>query len=123
MERDSKWRLTLRQRLVAKRNELLASLAFQGADRQSQDRITEEDWGPQSHEEFISTCVNHLDFLTLRQVNAALERTSNGHFGICMDCEEPISQRRLEVIPWAEYCIQCQDRHAMDESELLDRAG
>jgi len=45
----------------------------------------------------------------LRDVRAALEALERGEYGVCADCEEPISTRRLEVLPWAQLCVRCQD--------------
>jgi len=45
----------------------------------------------------------------LRQVKGALARLEDGSYGICMHCEEEISPRRLAAVPWAQYCIQCQE--------------
>ena len=28
--------------------------------------------------------------------------------GLCLECEEPIKPRRLELMPYAEYCVRCQ---------------
>jgi DnaK suppressor protein len=33
-------------------------------------------------------------------------------FGICMECEEPISAKRLDALPWARYCVSCQEKIA-----------
>ena len=59
----------------------------------------------------------------LRNVRAALARVSDGTYGICMHCEEEIKPKRLEAVPWAAYCIRCQeaaDRHEFEASESLD---
>jgi len=56
----------------------------------------------------------------LRMVRAALRRIDDGSYGTCMHCEEEISQKRLNAVPWAPYCIQCQemaDRHKESESQ------
>ncbi len=45
----------------------------------------------------------------LRMVRAALRRIEDGSFGTCMHCEEDISPKRLNAVPWAPYCIQCQE--------------
>ncbi len=45
----------------------------------------------------------------LRNVRAALKRIELGQFGVCPTCRGQISQKRLTAIPWAEYCIQCQE--------------
>ena len=46
---------------------------------------------------------------SLTQINGALERIDDGEFGICMECEEPISPKRLAAVPWAPYCLRCQE--------------
>jgi DnaK suppressor protein len=45
----------------------------------------------------------------LREVKAALVRMEDGSYGVCESCEQAISPRRLDAIPWARYCLQCQD--------------
>ena len=45
------------------------------------------------------------------QIEAALRRIDDGEFGICLDCEEPISPKRLAAVPWASYCLKCQEGH------------
>jgi DnaK suppressor protein len=47
-----------------------------------------------------------------RQVRAALQRIEDGTYGICLECDEPISLTRLAALPWAPLCIRCQE--AMD---------
>lgn len=41
----------------------------------------------------------------LKQIEFALQRCEEGSYGHCEDCEEPISEKRLENQPWTEYCI------------------
>ena len=53
---------------------------------------------------------------SLMQVDAALERIDHGEFGICLECEEPIPTKRLAVVPWAAYCLRCQELHDTRES-------
>jgi DnaK suppressor protein len=45
----------------------------------------------------------------LRDVKGALQRIQDGSFGVCEDCESPISPKRLAAVPWASRCIQCQE--------------
>ena len=57
---------------------------------------------------------------TLAQVNRSLHAISDGSYGLCADCEEPISPKRLEIIPWASYCVRCQEsleRRAAEERQ------
>ncbi|HET9522503.1 MAG TPA: TraR/DksA C4-type zinc finger protein [Candidatus Limnocylindrales bacterium] len=46
----------------------------------------------------------------LAQVEAALRRLDDGTFGACTTCGRPIAPERLEAIPWAAHCIDCQRR-------------
>ncbi len=45
----------------------------------------------------------------LRLVEQALIRIDAGEFGVCLHCEEPIKPKRLNAVPWAKYCIKCQE--------------
>jgi DnaK suppressor protein len=45
----------------------------------------------------------------VRQIRAALDRVDRKEYGVCLECEEPISQKRLAAIPWAALCIGCQE--------------
>lgn len=59
----------------------------------------------------------------LRNVRSALRRIDDGTFGVCLHCEEDISPKRLVAVPWAPYCIQCQeqaDRHHEEGDESFD---
>ena len=59
----------------------------------------------------------------LRAVRAALHRINEGTFGTCLHCEEDISSKRLNAVPWAAYCISCQeiaDRNREENNETFD---
>ena len=71
-----------------------------------------EDLPVQSHEEWIFLNRNSIDVALLREVQEALERVEDSSFGHCMECDEPISIKRLEAVPWARYCISCQEELA-----------
>ena len=44
----------------------------------------------------------------LRQVQDSLNRLQSGEFGMCASCNEEISYKRLEAVPTAIYCLECQ---------------
>jgi len=44
----------------------------------------------------------------LREIDEALERLSEGTFGMCESCAKPIPKSRLKVIPYAKLCIECK---------------
>ena len=60
----------------------------------------------------------------LRKVKAALARMEDGSYGTCMHCEEEIGSKRLHAVPWAPFCIRCQeaaDRHEFEAAESRGR--
>ncbi len=54
--------------------------------------------------------LNEADRAKLREIDEALERIEEGTYGICEECGEPISPKRLEVKPTAIYCVECKSR-------------
>ncbi len=59
----------------------------------------------------------------LRLVKLALRRIEDGSYGTCMHCEEDINPRRLVAVPWAPYCIACQEAADRDQTtEVFDEA-
>ena len=46
----------------------------------------------------------------LREVLTALRKLDEGGFGECERCGEPIGEKRLEALPFARFCIECQRR-------------
>ena len=47
---------------------------------------------------------------TLEEVEHALEKLNNKEFGECEICEKQIPSKRLKALPWARYCLECQER-------------
>ena len=82
----------------------------------------EGDLSQQSHEEWIFLNRNTIDAKLLREIADALHRIDVGTYGVCMECEEEISQKRLDAVPWAKYCVTCQEDIArrIDAGEYVD---
>ncbi len=62
------------------------------------------------------------DSSMLRQIRRALARLNDGSYGTCLHCEEDISQKRMNAVPWAAYCIKCQEQVDRHEIEVEDTA-
>jgi DnaK suppressor protein len=82
----------------------------------------EGDLSQQHHEEWIFLNRNSIDIKLLREIAGALHRMDHDHYGVCMECEEPISAKRLDAVPWAKYCVSCQERIAarIADGEIVD---
>lgn len=66
---------------------------------------------------------------TLADIDRSLSAICEGSYGLCMECEEPISVKRLQTIPWAAYCVHCQEEfeanqnhHAVPRFDLTEAA-
>jgi DnaK suppressor protein len=111
-----------RQMLLSHRQELLASLGVHCDTISKLGRACEEDQAQIYHEEFLNVSLNRLDYEKLRQVEEALDRLKAGDYGTCQRCEEPIAARRLEIVPWAKYCVRCQDKVASQSAPATEEA-
>jgi DnaK suppressor protein len=63
------------------------------------------------------------DSNALRLIYRALLRIANGTYGVCLHCEEDILPKRMAAVPWAAFCIQCQekiDRREIEVDETLE---
>ncbi len=56
----------------------------------------------------------------LRNVRAALRRLNEGNYGVCLHCEEDINPKRLNAVPWAPFCIHCQELADRSRDENLE---
>ena len=104
----------IRQMLEEKSSELRAQIGVPTAHavlHAVADPFDSADWAEKSHEEWIFLQKNNFDMAMLREVEGALERLRDGTYGTCMECGMPVSRKRLDALPWARYCVTCQERH------------
>ncbi len=110
--------------LEAKKKELLAG----GSDRE--EILIEnaaEDFDRLQQQMNREVAIRNLDRESklLKEVQRALNRIEHGTFGTCLRCEEDIPEKRLKALPWAAYCVSCQE--AIDRlraaGEAVDEDG
>lgn len=46
----------------------------------------------------------------LNDISAALTKMESGEYGACENCGEPIGEDRLNAVPYARFCLPCQER-------------
>jgi len=103
----------LRRMLEEKSTELRAQLKSPATNpilHAAGDPYDTADWAERSHEEWIFVQKNSFDMALLREIEDALERLRERSYGTCMDCDVLVSRKRLEAVPWARYCVPCQER-------------
>jgi|GEM_PF-959362 RNA polymerase-binding transcription factor DksA len=102
-----------RLKLLAKKIELLRQLR---PDPGGPERAGDDDQARVLHDQFVTARVQRIAYEQLKLVEAALARMDSGDYGLCVDCENAIQPRRLAAIPWANRCLECQER-AMEQPE------
>ena len=103
-----------RQMLLEKRKDVLSGLEIKFDTLAKMGRVAEEDQAQITHDEFVSLRINSLDYGHLRMIEEALDRLSSGDYGYCLACEEEIPAKRLNAVPWARYCVSCQESLGTD---------
>jgi RNA polymerase-binding protein DksA len=56
---------------------------------------------------------------TLLHIDEALARIDEGTYGFCTNCGQPMAEKRLTAVPWAPYCVDCQE---LAEKGMLPQA-
>jgi DnaK suppressor protein len=59
--------------------------------------------------------------IMVRRIEAALSRIKKNTFGICIGCGDNINSRRLEALPWTQYCLDCQQD--LERSQTLSESN
>jgi DnaK suppressor protein len=112
-----------REMLLEKRSSVMAGLGMRFDTLAGMGRVAEDDQAQISHDEFVNLRMNGLDYRQLRLVEEALDRLDAGDYGICLSCDEPIAEKRLRALPWARYCVGCQEKIALDPDNCPEPVG
>ena len=112
-----------RARLMEKRASVLSGLGTRFDTLAGMGRVAEDDQAQLSHDEFVNLRMNGLDYRQLRLVEEALDRLDTGDYGICLGCDEPIAEKRLRALPWARYCVTCQESVGLEMNAYQEPVG
>jgi len=66
----------------------------------------------------LAVCNLDREFNLLRDARVALRRIQEGTFGTCQECDEDIHPKRLAAVPWATFCIRCQEAADGNHEEM-----
>jgi RNA polymerase-binding transcription factor len=117
-------RLTnFKNRLLEKQRQLVDEVGRTALYGKDQEDDSIKDLGDQANTAYTREFFFELgngDRRILRDVVSALQRIEDGSFGACERCGEDISEKRLEALPFARHCIDCQ---RLSEEEERMAAG
>ena len=104
----------LRGALLRKRGELLGGTAAKPLQWTMENNSGRQggmaDQASGNNEVHIQLKLKQTDAKILQAIEEALLRIDNGTYGVCRDCGEPISEARLNAIPWTRSCITCKEK-------------
>ncbi|HLA95287.1 MAG TPA: TraR/DksA family transcriptional regulator [Pyrinomonadaceae bacterium] len=110
----------LKKRLVAERDLLVEKL--NGNDLSVDDSETPDpvDLAVRNYSKNVMLAVSENESRQLAEIDQAIVRLDDDEYGTCQNCEKPINPKRLAAIPWARYCLDCQElveKGQLDEDE------
>ncbi|HEY3124999.1 MAG TPA: TraR/DksA family transcriptional regulator [Thermoanaerobaculia bacterium] len=109
-----------RRLLQEKKTALLAELAkTKNAEEETTEESTQDiaDKAVSSYTREFLYSLNDSERKTVQQIDQALARIEDGTYGFCLNCQSPMSEKRLTAIPWSRHCVDCQE---LAEKGLLE---
>lgn len=88
----------------------MISAVKEGRQNSTDDLQDAADHAVQSYQKELLFLQGTQGHTQLSQVRSALERLDDETFGECLQCGETIGEKRLEAVPWAPNCIDCQEK-------------
>ncbi len=102
----------IRRRLVERKRELLVRAGEVHADMTRAEGPLDQDFAEQVVQMENDGVLAGLSVTTaseIAQINRALKRIDDGHYGECAVCGEAIDERRLKALPQSDRCIRCAE--------------
>src|ERR1700740_2521651 len=102
-----------KKKLVSRREELMKTIArTEEEGRQAGDDQTVDlgDKASNSYTKEFLFGMTNSDRTILNMIDEALKRIKSNEYGMCANCQEEMQQKRLEAVPWAKHCINCQEK-------------
>lgn len=69
----------------------------------------EEEVAQMESQDDLNEKLKDRDIITLKQIKSALKRIEDDEYGICIECDEEISQKRLKALPFTLKCLDCSE--------------
>ena len=78
-----------------------------------------EDWAAMDLDDDVDLALLQLRYKRYKEIADAFRRLEADAFGVCEQCQAEIPLERLEVEPFARFCVSCQER--LEAIERVDR--
>lgn len=116
---DKKDRERYRKKLLKKKEEIVNKISeTYNESKEVESGIAQDvaDKAESSYTKEFLLSLSSTEREQLRLIDEALKRIDKKEFGICQSCGKNISKKRLDAVPWAPYCIDCQEKEEEESS-------
>ena len=103
--------------LIAERETLLAKLGGNDLSVDASETPDPVDLAVRNYSKNVMLAVSENESRQVVLINEALARIADKEYGTCQNCEKEINPKRLAAVPWARYCLECQE---LVEQGMLD---
>lgn len=107
----------IKQRLLDERMVLVGKLKDNDLSVDDSETPDPVDLAVRNYSKNVMLAVSENESRQLALIDEALLRVEDDEYGMCQNCENEINPKRLAAIPWARYCLNCQE---LVEKGLLD---
>jgi DnaK suppressor protein len=107
----------VKQRLLDERALLIDKLKDNDLSVDDSETPDPVDLAVRNYSKNVMLAVSENESRQLTLIDEALMRVEDDEYGLCQNCEQEINPKRLAAIPWARYCLNCQE---LVEKGLLD---
>ena len=103
----------IRQQLTARYGEIQQRLAKITREVRHVNQPLNADFAEQAVEaenDQVLDALDHSIRAEMEQIEKTLARMDEGLYGICEACEKPIAAKRLQAVPHALRCVNCEEK-------------
>ena len=102
-----------KKRLVERRLALVETVSKTEQDGRQADEEVARDLADKASSSYTKEFLfkkSNDDRYILQLIQEALDRLEKGSYGTCVACGGEMQQKRLDAVPWARHCIECQQK-------------
>lgn len=100
----------VRKKLLERKLELELAIRRLSQERVSDDQVQDPgDQAVSSTMESLQVSLQDAEVGEYNRIMDTLSKIDAGTYGICIDCDNPISEKRLKSYPNASRCVACQE--------------
>jgi len=108
-----------KKKLMVKKDEITAILSEAYSESKEIETGTAQDLVDKAESSYTKEFLLNLSDAERKQlllIDESLNRIDKNEYGICQRCQKHISKKRLDAVPWAPHCIECQEKEEEEES-------